>query len=140
MEEMAKVQVGSGMYGSGYWLKEVESDVQGHRLLLEQDVPLSSGAIEVIVDLARQFRAMRERCRSEREYTELLAVGEREDRTFARFHPGESPAEKLREVTLQISERTMSMAISTLLRMADTLSHFREQGMLEDIRPRFKQE
>jgi hypothetical protein len=141
MDEIAKVQVGSGMYRSGYWLKEVEPDTQGYRLILEQDVALSSESIEAIIELARQFRAMREACRSEREYTPLVVVGNQEDRMVARFQPGDGPAQKVREVTFQIPPgRTMYMAVSTLLRLADTLSRFREKGKLEDIQPRFKPE
>lgn len=141
MDEIARVQIGTGMYRSGYWLKEVEPDAQGHRLILEQDVTLSPDAIEVIIELARQFRAMREAHKSEREYTPLLVAGNKEDRMFARFQPGDSPAQKVREVMLQIPPgRTMYMAISTLLRLADTLSRFREQDKLEDIRPQRKQD
>lgn len=142
MEEPVRIRVGSGGNGAGYWLSEVTAPgEQGHySLRLEQQIGLPSDAIEVILELASQFRAMRKRCRGEWEYTSLTAISEKDKLISARFYPGNSPVEKVCEVRLAISGRMMTMAISTLLRLADTLARFCEQGKLEIIWPPFKPE
>jgi hypothetical protein len=124
-QEKARVQLGS----SGYWLKEVEAE---EPLVLQQDVSLPPQIIPAIIELASQYRAMRDASRSEREYKPLEVVADREIWMVVSYKPGHTPAEKLRDTTLQVPPgRKIYMHITTLLRMADALTGYQEKGTLE---------